>query len=195
MVMSIEKRIKLKQTRVKQIMDVALTLFHNLGYANTKIDDIAKAAGISKGLVYRYFDTKADILFAYTDGMQECLDEIEQFSSPVDSIRVFGERLLSNPELTGYLPPLRVFITVFVRGEIDPDSDKNPIKNDFGRKYFGPIFRRGQELKQIREGDPEEYADIYWHYLLGQMTHVIEKDCHCSVMPNLDAVISLFREK
>lgn len=193
MVMSIENRLKLKQTRVKQILDVALTLFDTLGYANTKIDDITEAAGISKGLIYRYFDTKADILFAYTDAMQECLDEIEKFDSPIESIRVFGERLLSNPYQTGYLPPLRVFITVFVRGEIDPNSDKNPIKNDFGRKYFGPIFKRGQELNQFKEGDPEEFADIYWHYLLGQMTHVIEKDTYCSVMPNLDAVISLFK--
>lgn len=193
MVMSLEKRQKIQQERVKQILDVALTLFDTMGYTNTKIDDISEAAGVSKGLIYRYFNTKADILFAYTDAMQVCLDEIEALDSPIESIRVFGEKLLSNPYQTGYLPPLRVFITVFVRGEIDPDTEKNPINNDFGRKYFGPIFRRGQELKQFKKGDPEEFADIYWHYLLGQMTHVIEKDRNCNVIPDLDAVIDLFR--
>jgi AcrR family transcriptional regulator len=193
MAMSLEKRLKIQQAREKQILDVALTLFDKMGYANTKIDDISEAAGISKGLIYRYFDTKADILYAYTDAMQECLDEIKGFESPIESIRVFGERLLSNPYQTGYLPPLRVFITVFVRGEIDPNTDKNPMKNDFGRKYFGPIFKRGQVLNQFKSGDPEEFADIYWHYLLGQMTHVIERDNSCNVIPNLDAVINLFR--
>lgn len=193
MVMSLEKRQKIQQERVKQILDVALTLFDTLGYTNTKIDDISAAAGVSKGLIYRYFNTKADILYAYTDAMQVCLDEISALDSPIEAIRVFGEKLLSNPYQTGYLPPLRVFITVFVRGELDPNTDKNPISNDFGRKYFGPIFRRGQELKQFKSGDPEEYADIYWHYLLGQMTHVIQKDSNCNVVPNLDAVIDLFR--
>jgi len=193
MVMSLEKRQKIQQERVKQILDVALTLFDTLGYTNTKIDDISAAAGVSKGLIYRYFNTKADILYAYTDAMQVCLDEISALDSPIEAIRVFGEKLLSNPYQTGYLPPLRVFITVFVRGELDPNTDKNPISNDFGRKYFGPIFRRGQELKQFKNGDPEEYADIYWHYLLGQMTHVIQKDSNCNVVPNLDAVIDLFR--
>lgn len=44
------------------IMDTALHLFANLGYHATTIKDIAKYAGISKGLMYNYFTSKEDLL-------------------------------------------------------------------------------------------------------------------------------------
>jgi len=43
-------------------MDVALSLFANEGYAGTSIDRIAKQAGISKGLLYNYFESKEDLV-------------------------------------------------------------------------------------------------------------------------------------
>ncbi len=44
------------------IADVAFNLFLSDGYMSTKIIDIAKAAGIGKGTVYEYFDSKESIL-------------------------------------------------------------------------------------------------------------------------------------
>lgn len=45
------------------IMNVALELFSGNGYNSTSISDIAKAAKISKGLMYNYFESKEDLLF------------------------------------------------------------------------------------------------------------------------------------
>src|ERR1700752_384460 len=47
--------------RPKEILDAALTVFVAKGFAATKLDDVAVAAGISKGLLYRYFDNKAEL--------------------------------------------------------------------------------------------------------------------------------------
>lgn len=44
------------------ILDVALELFAESGYHATSISQIAKKAGISKGLTYNYFESKKDIL-------------------------------------------------------------------------------------------------------------------------------------
>ena len=44
------------------ILDAAYTLFINQGYYDTKIIDIADAAGIGKGTVYEYFESK-DAIF------------------------------------------------------------------------------------------------------------------------------------
>lgn len=46
----------------KMIADVAFDLFLSNGYMTTKIIDIAKKAGIGKGTVYEYFDSKESIL-------------------------------------------------------------------------------------------------------------------------------------
>src|SRR6266508_678262 len=47
--------------RPQEILDAALTVFVSKGFAATKLDDVAAAAGISKGLLYRYFDNKAEL--------------------------------------------------------------------------------------------------------------------------------------
>ncbi len=44
------------------ILDKSLELFANNGYHSTSISKIANLAGISKGLIYNYFESKEDIL-------------------------------------------------------------------------------------------------------------------------------------
>jgi len=44
------------------IMDVALEHFANEGYYRTTVDHIARHAGISKGLLYNYFESKESLL-------------------------------------------------------------------------------------------------------------------------------------
>ena len=52
----------IKEKRKEQILDVSLRLFANLGYESTSISRIAKEAGISKGLLYNYFESKEALL-------------------------------------------------------------------------------------------------------------------------------------
>ncbi len=53
---------KIRQESKTKIMVVALELFAIDGYHNTAISKIAKHAGISKGLMYNYFDSKEELL-------------------------------------------------------------------------------------------------------------------------------------
>jgi AcrR family transcriptional regulator len=55
---------KIREEKRKHIMDVALELFANEGYHSTSISMIAKKAGISKGLMYNYFDSKEDLILS-----------------------------------------------------------------------------------------------------------------------------------
>jgi len=47
----------------RAIMDAARRRFLHYGYKKTTIDDIALDAGVGKGTVYLYFESKEDILF------------------------------------------------------------------------------------------------------------------------------------
>jgi AcrR family transcriptional regulator len=51
------------EKRRAQIVDAAVRLFSERGYFQTTIEDIANAIPVSKGLVYRYFKDKNDLLF------------------------------------------------------------------------------------------------------------------------------------
>ncbi|MBP8812518.1 MAG: TetR/AcrR family transcriptional regulator [Laribacter sp.] len=50
-----------KASRPDEILDAALPLFVERGYAATKIEHIAQAAGVTKGTPYLYFENKAEI--------------------------------------------------------------------------------------------------------------------------------------
>ncbi|MCR9136845.1 MAG: TetR/AcrR family transcriptional regulator [Alphaproteobacteria bacterium] len=47
--------------RPDEVLDAALQLFVRNGFAATKVEDIARDAGLSKGAIYRYFSSKEDI--------------------------------------------------------------------------------------------------------------------------------------
>jgi AcrR family transcriptional regulator len=47
-----------KEARPAEILDAALAVFAQKGFAATKLDDIAARAGITKGTIYLYFDSK-----------------------------------------------------------------------------------------------------------------------------------------
>ena len=53
-----------KEARPEEILDAALELFAEKGFSATRICDVAKKAGISKGTLYLYFDGKEAIFRA-----------------------------------------------------------------------------------------------------------------------------------
>ncbi len=52
------------EARPDEVLDAALDIFIAKGFAAARVEDIAKAAGLSKGAVYLYFPSKVAILEA-----------------------------------------------------------------------------------------------------------------------------------
>lgn len=51
-----------KTARPDELLEAALALFVERGFAATRIDDVAQRAGVSKGTVYLYWSSKEDLL-------------------------------------------------------------------------------------------------------------------------------------
>jgi AcrR family transcriptional regulator len=63
------------EARSQAIMDCAAALFAKEGYPSAKMQDIAKACGATKSMLYHYFPTKHDLLFAM---LREHLERVVQ---------------------------------------------------------------------------------------------------------------------
>ncbi len=77
--MSPRTKIQFEQIREEsrqKILEAALHLFAQQGYAATSISSIATKAGISKGLIYNYFDSKEEIAKACTEHMMIMFEQI-----------------------------------------------------------------------------------------------------------------------
>ena len=57
------------------IMDCAAALFAKEGYPSAKMQDVAKACGATKSMLYHYFPTKDDLLYAM---LSEHMDRVNQ---------------------------------------------------------------------------------------------------------------------
>src|SRR4030088_1557488 len=53
-----------REVRNQQLLDIAEKLFITKGFAATSIEDIARAAGITRPIVYSHFGTKEGIYLA-----------------------------------------------------------------------------------------------------------------------------------
>lgn len=58
------KRQEQAAARREQLLQTAVQLFSDKGYRATSVRDIAHAAGVNEGLLYHYFNSKADLFRA-----------------------------------------------------------------------------------------------------------------------------------
>lgn len=81
-----------KEARPEEIIDAALALFAEKGFAATRLDDVAKRAGISKGTLYLYFDSKEAIFRAVVETLIG--PQLTQIEKMVDEFEGSNEALL-----------------------------------------------------------------------------------------------------
>src|ERR1700752_4478168 len=108
-------RTRRKDARPGEIIAAALASFAERGYAATKLEDVAAAAGIGKGTIYLYFPTKEDLFRAVV--RQAVLPNLEAVAALTadpnaaagDILRAITERflLLLDTDLTA-IPKLIV---------------------------------------------------------------------------------------
>jgi AcrR family transcriptional regulator len=82
--------------RKQQLVDAAMALFTDRGYAATRISDICDRAGVAKGLFYWYFPTKVDLFSELARTMRQRLrraqaDAMDPDTSALDRIRAGSE--------------------------------------------------------------------------------------------------------
>lgn len=88
-----------KDERPDEILAAALQLFSEHGYAATRLEDVAARAGVSKGTLYLYFDTKAELFKALV--RSALIPNIEHAEAVVEGYRGPTRELLGEL-LTGF---------------------------------------------------------------------------------------------
>jgi TetR/AcrR family transcriptional regulator len=97
------KRERRKEARPGELLDAALDLFVEKGFAATRSEEVAARAGVSKGTLFLYFPTKEELFKAVvreniSGRFQEWNDEFQAFDgTTADMVRycmkVWWERL------------------------------------------------------------------------------------------------------
>ena len=81
------------EERREHLLHVGVELLGRHGTADISIDEIARAAGVSKGLLYHYFPTKDDFLLAVLDRSQTEMDEGQVRDPELSALEQFDRNL------------------------------------------------------------------------------------------------------
>lgn len=88
------KRERRKEARPGELLDAALDLFVEKGFAATRVEEVAQRAGVSKGTLFLYFPTKEDLFKAVVHEnlirhQTEGAEEISRFEGPSGELLEF----------------------------------------------------------------------------------------------------------
>ncbi|MEZ4936460.1 MAG: helix-turn-helix domain-containing protein [Crocinitomicaceae bacterium] len=133
---------------IQRITHSALQLFSEKGYKNTSVAEIAKRAGISKGLIYNYYDSKEGVLKGVIEGFRSMKDEIVQEGITIEN--ALDQFFMMIEHQIGFVKMMMSFSL---------DVNEMPIVEEFvhekateGIKLYTPL------LEKIGFEDPETEA-------------------------------------
>lgn len=86
-----EDNEQVRRESAARIRKAALELFSTRGFHQTSISEIAKKAGVSKGLMYNYYDSKEALLHAILyevfEGSEDFMRQLEQIQDPLEKVQ------------------------------------------------------------------------------------------------------------
>ena len=109
--------------RKEQILEAAATVFSQFGLYQARMEDIAAAAGVSKGTIYLYFKDKDSLIQALAEQIfaQELADlqlAYDTAGTAVERLTIFYEALIAEEaEVLPLMPILYEFYALGLRRE------------------------------------------------------------------------------
>ena len=86
-----------KEERPQEITEAAFQAFAEKGYAATRVEEVAKRAGVSKGLLYLYFKTKEELFKAVIRGV--VIRRVDALIAAVETTELSSEDFARGPLL------------------------------------------------------------------------------------------------
>jgi len=139
------------------IIDTALAVFCRKGYADTRLEDIAEEAGLTRGAIYHHFPGKVGLyealLEAKTSGARELIGILDgQESAALDRLRTLMVKflcLLEDDEEFRRVQDLTLFKTAY-SAELEEGMKKKRASIAGMEKAIESLIRRGAAKGEIR---------------------------------------------
>jgi TetR/AcrR family transcriptional regulator len=185
-----------KEKRRALILQSALDLFIRKGYSETKVADIAKAADMSMGLLFHYFDSKEklyeELICIGCERLKMEFDFINE--SPLAIFTAATEEMFdmisTNPSAA------KMFVLMENAQHLDSlseDLKEMLAEADKLIKKSIPLIEKGQLLGEIKQGNAEALAVAFWCSIQGIAQYIaLHPETPC---PNSKWVISILESR
>ncbi|WP_372886301.1 TetR/AcrR family transcriptional regulator [Shimia sp.] len=178
--MSTPSQTILKGRKYGQVLQGAREVFLRDGFEGASVDDIARAAGVSKATLYRYFPDKREMFMEMA--RQQCALQAETMMQQIDP-EAPAEEVLTRAArgiLTFILSDfgIRVFRICVAEADRFPELGRHFYETGpaMGRRHLADFFQLASARGELRVDDPDLAAaqfqelckaDIYLRVILG----------------------------
>jgi AcrR family transcriptional regulator len=169
----------LRQVRERELVLATRALFDERGLQYAPIEEIAKAVGIARGLVYRHFSSKEELfVLTVTDYLDELGDLLAEVSAaerePVDRLTAAMEAYAGfcrrYPAFLDSALSLMHRPAMELRGMVS-ESVWLRLGQGMSRcvSHLTEALREGNAAGVFEVGDPDYLANVLWTQVLGTM--------------------------
>jgi AcrR family transcriptional regulator len=168
-----------RQARERELVAATRRLFDERGMQDAPIEEIAKAVGIARGLIYRQFSSKEELFFlTITDYLDELCGLLEMaVAADDDPVRQL-ERLAE--AYAGFCTRYPAFLDASLALMRRPARELNEMVSEsvwlrLGQgmasclEHLSGVLRRGTEEGVFDVEDPDYTATVFWTSTLGMM--------------------------
>jgi AcrR family transcriptional regulator len=176
---SVKRASPVRQARERELVAATRSLFDERGMQDAGVDEIARAAGIARGLVYRHFSSKEELyvltVTGYLDELAGLLEAATEGDDPP------GLRLERCTEaFARYCWRFPAFLDSSQALMRRPARELNEIVSDSVWLRLGQsmarclacvaaVLRAGAETGEFHVDDPDYMANVLWTQALGVM--------------------------
>jgi AcrR family transcriptional regulator len=153
-------RQRRKDARPQELLEAALALFGEKGFAATRIEEVAQRAGVSKGTLYLYYPSKEELLKAVITHYLS--SRIADTAQQVDAYRGAMSPLLQDTLVTWWQhmyasPASATFKIIISESRNFPEIAEYYVRHviEPGSALIGSIIRRGIDSGEFRTDDIE----------------------------------------
>ena len=151
------------EARPAEILAAALEVFAERGFQAARLEEVARRAGVSKGALYLYFETKADLFRAVvTDAVSPNIERVKAVASadlPLEqaarlALPMLARQVVSDRRISGVVK----LVIAESRNHPELASIWRETVVEPGMALISRLIAAAQARGEVRPGDPRLFA-------------------------------------
>jgi len=190
-----EQLSEIREGRILEILSSARTLFAYKGFDVVSVNDIAKKVGISKGLIYNYFDSKNDVLEAIMKPLFDMFNMFFEQSNTLENPKMILDLVIEESfrfyfESEEKKEEQRELVHLFMQSSVIDRYSKQ-----MGELYEKSVVIITRALKDLDYKQPEFHARMIAAFIDGLQFHAMLFEDRVPVKDMIEYIKSFYMKK
>lgn len=193
---------EIRAARKEQILQAAARVFSSKGLTDTTVTDIAAAAGVSHGLLYRHFASKEEVFAALVGQALEEAIQLTEFAlaqpgTPWERLHWLTRQMYPGQQQLGKRPAYFLVVLHALTNEDIPGQVRElaarpgEIMYDVLRQFIV----EGQEVREVVGGDPDQLATLYLSCIQGLVLRATYTKLSLATFPTVETVLHMLQAR